>query len=42
MIAGSKNNDTTWLGSNTAKLYFSPNIFDKLNPNTRLNYATLR
>lgn len=41
-FTGSKNNQTSWLEENTAKLYFSTNIFDKLVPNTYLHRATLR
>lgn len=41
-FAGSKNNQTSWLEENTAKLYFSSNIFEKLIPNTFLHRATLR
>lgn len=41
-FAGSKNNQTSWLEENTAKLHFSSNIFDKLVPNTYLHRATLR
>ncbi|XP_055312140.1 protein anachronism isoform X2 [Sitodiplosis mosellana] len=38
----SKNNQTSWLEENTAKLYFSSSIFDKLIPNTYLHRAVLR
>lgn len=41
-FAGSKNNETAWLEENTAKLYFSSNLFDKLMPNTFLHRAVLR
>lgn len=41
-FAGSKNNETSWLEENTAKLYFSSNLFDKLMPNTFLHRAVLR
>lgn len=39
---GSKNNQTSWLEENTAKLYFSSSIFEKLVPNTYLQRAILR
>lgn len=39
---GSKNNQTSWLEENTAKLYFSSSIFEKLIPNTYLHRAILR
>lgn len=42
MFLGSKNNQTSWLEENTAKLYFSSSIFDKLTPNTFLHRAILR
>lgn len=38
----SKNNPNAWLAENTAKLYFSPTLFDKLQPNTYLHKAELR
>lgn len=41
-FSGSKNNQTSWLEENTAKLYFSSSIFDKLIPNTFLHRAVLR
>lgn len=41
-FTGSKNNQTSWLEENTAKLYFSSSIFDKLIPNTFLHRAILR
>lgn len=38
----SRNNETSWLEENTAKLYFSSNIFDKLGPNTMIHSGVLR
>ncbi|XP_031623829.1 protein anachronism isoform X2 [Contarinia nasturtii] len=38
----SKNNQTSWLEENTAKLYFSSSIFEYLRPNTFLHRAVLR
>lgn len=41
-ISGSKNNATTWTSENTAKLYFSSTMFNKIDPHINLESAILR